>query len=1412
MAEVQRIILQTEVQAEALRELNAYFSDTKRGAEQAESGIKRLNDELTRSALKGQTLQQQYDKVEKEIRDLQRASQKLATLQKQATNSSDVQKYNVAWSRTNIELDKARKELLAIERAADKAGTKINKIDPGKALGRGSGVIGDLLGQLGPGSGGMIGSLTSIAGLTGPVGIAIGAVGAAGAAAFSIANNEGKEFENALLSLQSILGLTDDELNKLKDTALNTGFALETSAGSKQITRNAIEAAKAFEIIGSRVPTLLESQEALAEFTNRVILLDEASQTLEFDGAVDALTIAVNQFLGDGASFNDVVNTGTVVMNQLAAAAQIGAVPIDGAAASLKNFGSVAAANNVTTGESIALTEVLGQRLVDPAQTGTALRNVIQKLSTAQGEFQLKNGDVIGSLKALKAANLDSVEIQKIFSAENEAAVRILLANVEQLESFTKTLEDQAKAQFDNGVAAQQAAVNAKGLENAQKNLSNAVTNLKAQLGAGLTPVLTALTEFLIDAIEVGQEMSPVFGEIAEGGRILLIPINALIDAFSSTGDEAEEVKEKGEGVSLFVKTLRGLLRLLAAPLSLTLGLIGRISKALDTAREAGGGFVNTIKSLINAMTFIDIFELPPIDTTDAEASLDETGEKVDELVDKTNNADATLKVTAQPENLEELKAQLDLLNAAFEKARSRGEQVKIANEIKSVETRISQIRSIIKPDPAAKQKAKDAEKKQKEEERKALEEAREIETITQLTARIEIEALKVNGQDTEASLKRTLEEELRQLGESPQFKDLELKLQAKAKLDLQNQYEEDIKALESSESFQNLTIDLQAEAKLDLKGKLEEDLKAVEDIEQFKTKAVEIQNQARLNIETQYAEKIKKVREGEAGKLIELKEQQLDRELQAIARTLAEESLKYDNQLASRLQAENLTKDEIQKIEDEIAAKKIEAAQTALDAQLEAINALKDANAERITQINEELKTADAARVQQLELELSSRIQFQQKLEDDVLEVKQKAADQKVKVAQEGAEREAQQEIVSTDKKLEAIGRYIDIAGQLNGQLASVFEAVKERELRAAGDNKEKIAEIERKDFNRRKALQLVDIAINTAAAIVKAIAQFGPPPSPAGIAGIATASAIGLIQAGVVASRQAPQSFFEGTKSIKVPRIPGRMGRDSVDAVVDGHHPIRVHSGERITPESLNRKYGDTYDKIEEGKSIPQIMAEANGIPYELVQSFIADPYHRADVQIPKQEIRDKSVNGRILSPSEIESFRILHESFPNDVPDYAKAQIGVPSVDSDVFGNVQTPYPSESPLYKLVLGDLYSTNAKDLEGKVLRELHQNNVSQVNKVSESLKTIINHRGEHVSTKEMFSKTMREQYTQAPIRPVKTDSDYDYDRAGLVIAKQIKTNESDLDHVQMQTLKHIHVGNETIIQLLKKIATKNED
>ena len=79
----------------------------------------------------------------------------------------------------------------------------------------------------------------------------------------------------------------------------------------------------------------------------------------------------------------------------------------------------------------------------------------------------------------------------------------------------------------------------------------------------------------------------------------------------------------------------------------------------------------------------------------------------------------------------------------------------------------------------------------------------------------------------------------------------------------------------------------------------------------------------------------------------------------------------------------------------------------------------------------------------------------------------------------------------------------------------------------------------INRAKFNRDKAIKLAEVGINTASAIVKGIAEFGPPPSPAGIAAILSAGIIGTTQALAITNQK-----YQGGTAPTMPSISNSGG----------------------------------------------------------------------------------------------------------------------------------------------------------------------------------------------------------------------------------------------------------------------------
>ena len=112
------------------------------------------------------------------------------------------------------------------------------------------------------------------------------------------------------------------------------------------------------------------------------------------------------------------------------------------------------------------------------------------------------------------------------------------------------------------------------------------------------------------------------------------------------------------------------------------------------------------------------------------------------------------------------------------------------------------------------------------------------------------------------------------------------------------------------------------------------------------------------------------------------------------------------------------------------------------------------------------------------------------------------------------------------------------------------------------AAQEEDKIA---RRQFQRNKAIALLEIGINTAQAIVKGIAQFGPPPSPLGIAAIATAGGIGIAQAALVASKK-----FQGSAGSITPPTFTPPNIDTGDVGNDTGNNTGGGGGEEITTDT--------------------------------------------------------------------------------------------------------------------------------------------------------------------------------------------------------------------------------------------------
>jgi len=118
-----------------------------------------------------------------------------------------------------------------------------------------------------------------------------------------------------------------------------------------------------------------------------------------------------------------------------------------------------------------------------------------------------------------------------------------------------------------------------------------------------------------------------------------------------------------------------------------------------------------------------------------------------------------------------------------------------------------------------------------------------------------------------------------------------------------------------------------------------------------------------------------------------------------------------------------------------------------------------------------------------------------------------------------------------------------LNVVGLTADQKTAIEEKFAKQKFDVQMDAFNKEDKINRAKFNRDKAIKLAQVVMDTASAITKGIAQFGPPPSPAGIAAIATAGLIGVTQAVAIANQK-----YQGGTMPTMPSVSSGGGGGSM------------------------------------------------------------------------------------------------------------------------------------------------------------------------------------------------------------------------------------------------------------------------
>jgi hypothetical protein len=169
------------------------------------------------------------------------------------------------------------------------------------------------------------------------------------------------------------------------------------------------------------------------------------------------------------------------------------------------------------------------------------------------------------------------------------------------------------------------------------------------------------------------------------------------------------------------------------------------------------------------------------------------------------------------------------------------------------------------------------------------------------------------------------------------------------------------------------------------------------------------------------------------------------------------------------------------------------------------------------------------ALRMEQLELEGILTDELEQELTEENARKIEEVREKWRKITKEKDDIALKTKLDNAAKELDTLSQGVETFGELNS-------AFSEMQLNKAGDDAQKREAIERKQFEREKKLNIARALIGGAQAAIQAIAKFGPPPSPLGIAGIASAGLITAAQIAAISSAK-----FQGSGSASIPTVAG-------------------------------------------------------------------------------------------------------------------------------------------------------------------------------------------------------------------------------------------------------------------------------
>lgn len=350
----------------------------------------------------------------------------------------------------------------------------------------------------------------------------------------------GADFQDALADLSSITGAAGEDLDFLRQQALDMGKAAKVGGS---------EVLEGFKLVASAKPELLADKEALAQVTEQVLLLKNASG-IELASAAEVTAQSLNQ-MGAGAE------EAARFVNVLAAGSKLGASEVGDTGTAIVNSGVVAKRAGLSFEELNATIQVLAQAGIKGGRAGNQLKGVLLSLeSSANKKLRPSVVGVNAALANLKALNLDNVQLTKLFGRENIAAGGALSDNASAVAKLSRELTG-------TNIAQEQANVRLGTMNAKMRGLAVTIAN---------------------KAIAVFDRLLPRFEEIAE-------QVGAFLDSLT-----AEDIDSFADGL----KNVLDIMVALAEATGAVASLLGPVIKAGANLLGGAAAGISDIGTLIS--------------------------------------------------------------------------------------------------------------------------------------------------------------------------------------------------------------------------------------------------------------------------------------------------------------------------------------------------------------------------------------------------------------------------------------------------------------------------------------------------------------------------------------------------------------------------------------------------------------------------------------------------------------------------------------------------------------------------------------------------------------------------------------------------------------------------------------------